>query len=107
MNPEHLFVLCLATWRVANLLVNEDGPFEIFDKVRHAFGINFTPYTQEFVLERENEIGKMLLCIKCTSIWVGFAFLAAYLLFPVVTFWLAAGLTLSAVTCVIDRWVEG
>lgn len=107
MNPEHLFVLSLATWRLSNLLVNEDGPFDLFAKVRAVFDIRVDPETKEFYLLKPNVIGDMLLCIMCTSIWVAAAMTLAYLLLPVLTFWFALGLSLSTVTCVIDRWVEG
>lgn len=107
MNPEHLFVLSLATWRIANLLVNEEGPFEMFDQVRAWFDIRFDAETKEFYLEKPNEIGKMLLCIMCTSIWVAAALTIFYLLAPLLTFWVCVWLSLSAVTCVINRWVEG
>lgn len=107
MNPEHLFVLALATWRLSNLLVNESGPFDLFDRLRAAFAIRFNMMTQEFYLERENFIGQMLLCIMCTSIWVAGGFVLAYALLPTATYWVAVWLSLSTVTCVLDRWVEG
>lgn len=107
MQPEHLFVLALATWRIANLLVNEAGPFDLFGRLRAGLGIDYDPLKEEFYNRSGGEVAEMLLCIYCTSIWVAAAVLIAYLLAPTPTFWFCAGLSLSTVTCVIDRWVEG
>lgn len=53
----------LAGWRVASLLVQEDGPFEIFARLRRAVG-----------LERVGELPSgflpdLLSCVWCASVW--------------------------------------
>ena len=51
----------LATWRIAHILVYEDGPFDVFDKTRQAMGSVPALY-------------KLINCLKCVSVWVGAVF---------------------------------
>lgn len=107
MNPEHMFVLCLATWRITNLLVNERGPFRIFEWLREQMGLVYDPATDEVVLViQENEIGQMLQCPKCTSAWVAALLLLFFWLAPTVAFWFCLFLSMSAAACVLNRYVE-
>lgn len=51
------FILAvLAVWRVAHLLTAEDGPFDLFARIRETVGIGFW--------------GKLLDCFDCVSLWV-------------------------------------
>lgn len=57
-----IFLLAsLATWRIAHILVYEDGPFDVFDKTRQAMGVSQALY-------------KLINCLKCVSVWVGAVF---------------------------------
>lgn len=67
--PEMLLRM-LATWRLTRLLVKEDGPWDMFGKTRDFFGIRFNSRGIAYV-PSGNSIGKMLLCLWCTSIWTG------------------------------------
>lgn len=90
-----LLIRILATWRIANLLVSEEGPAEIFVKLRHYFGVRKDDKDRTFV-EGDSEqrikfeVGKALTCIWCLSPWVGLAcsFLPTKFLLP---FALSAG----------------
>ena len=67
MSPLKLVVAVLATWRLSSLLVNEDGPFEMFDWLRKQIGVYLTD---------ENDVplsflGKLFECVWCISVWVG------------------------------------
>lgn len=62
-------LLILATWRLTSLLVQEDGPLDIFVKVRKYIGVETNAYN---VLVGQNVIAKAFTCIWCMSIWVGF-----------------------------------
>ena len=55
------FALCtLAVWRIAHLLSQEDGPFDIVVKFRKLFGQGF--------------FGTLLDCFYCLSLWVAVPF---------------------------------
>lgn len=53
-------VAALATWRVTNLLVREDGPAEAVARLRESLG--------------PSQLGAMMDCFKCCSIWVAIPF---------------------------------
>ena len=55
--PAGLLVGSLATWRVSHLLVEEEGPGQVLNRLRAA--VNTTPLTG------------LLDCFGCTSVWVG------------------------------------
>jgi hypothetical protein len=51
------FVLVvLANWRVSHLLVAEDGPFEVFARLRNRLG--------------SSRMGALMDCFGCVSVWV-------------------------------------
>jgi hypothetical protein len=81
----------LATWRLAFLLVREDGPGHIFTRLRNRLGNGF--------------LGQLLGCVKCTGMWVSipFAFfVGGSWWIDLVVIWLA----LSGVTALIDEWTR-
>lgn len=62
-------LLVFATWRLTSLIVNEEGPFDIFVNLRKYIGIETNAYG---VNVGNNVIAKALTCIWCTSLWVSF-----------------------------------
>lgn len=89
----------LATWRVANLLVNENGPWYVFKHIRESFG--FLYYDDGTVLARPDN--HVLSCVWCCSIWVG-------VVVPFLPYRLRWLLSLSTVACVLDQlkdYVDG
>jgi hypothetical protein len=55
------FLLCaLAVWRVAHLLAQEDGPFDLVFKLRKRVGQGF--------------FGSLLDCFLCLSLWIAIPF---------------------------------
>lgn len=83
-----LLILILATWRLSSLLVNEEGPFGMFLKLR----LLIAPVTD------------LLTCIWCFSIWLGLTFTLLYWYSPAVTFWIALPFALSAGAIAWDKW---
>lgn len=49
-------IVVFATWRVAALLVREDGPFDLLARLRLALDATV--------------VGKSLRCLYCTSLWL-------------------------------------
>ena len=67
-------LLALAVWRLASLLVNEDGPGAVFARLRHAAGLRSVvtkdnegnPTVSRVAL---NPLAEGLSCIWCVSVW--------------------------------------
>jgi hypothetical protein len=83
-------VAALATWRVTNLLVREDGPAEAVARLRERLG--------------PSQLGAMMDCFKCCSIWVAipFAFFAARKAQDRAV----TALALSASACLLDKFAN-
>ena len=113
MNSLHILLLILATWRLANLLANEDGPFHMFKTLRSKIG---RAEARSRLNERKGMTGhKTLLaklhlyegvnCEYCNSVWFGSFFAIAYLLAPSVATALASPLALSTGAIIIKHFV--
>jgi hypothetical protein len=83
-------IAALASWRVAFLLVREDGPGGVFAALRRKSGKGF--------------LGKLLSCVKCTGTWIAvpFAFFVNGNWIELLVVWLA----LAGVTALIDEWTR-
>ena len=55
-----LLILSIATWRLANLIAREDGPYHLIGAFRSRFAI----------LQRDD---RNHYCVYCTSVWVAIA----------------------------------
>jgi hypothetical protein len=96
-------VLALATWRLTSLLVWEDGPFEVFAKLRHFLGVR---YDERSMPEGTNWFAKGVICPACASVWFGVGWAVAYWLWPDV-WWIALPFALSAGAIAVERWNNG
>ncbi len=66
-------LLILATWRLASMLSTEDGPWDIFARLRHAIGLRYDEWSNPIYL---NTLAKGIVCFWCVSVWL--AFVAAF-----------------------------
>ena len=64
-----LLLSVLATWRVSSMLVREDGPDDVFAKLRMFTGMKYDEYSNPY---GTNLISSLLSCVWCTSVWVAF-----------------------------------
>jgi hypothetical protein len=63
-----LFVLSiLATWRITSLLVMEEGPFDMFARLRSFVGVQYDDHSNPY---GENALSKIFSCVWCMSVWV-------------------------------------
>jgi hypothetical protein len=84
----------LAVWRLSSLIVREDGPLDVFYRVRRAAGAE-----DEGQL---SNLAKGLTCVWCVSVWIAIATIVLRLVFPK-SFLLLIPLALSAVAVLVDE----
>lgn len=104
MTTLEFFVLGLATWRVASILVSEDGPWQLFPRLRSLSGVR---YNEQSIPYATTTLSSLLICIWCLSPWVAGAFVLAFYFFPFWTILIASPFALSAMAVIIERWVNG
>lgn len=72
LTPFAFVLLAFATWRTANMIAREKGPFHSFEKLR-----------------ARAPLGGLTACIYCVSVWVAVLLLIIYLIAPVLIWPLA------------------
>jgi hypothetical protein len=90
MEPLTFALAALFVYRASRMLTDEEGPFEVFTKLRG-------------LAKPDTWIGRGLECIMCVSAWVAL---------PVALWidwhgdWALTWLALSAITVIIRRWEQ-
>ena len=96
-------VFILATWRLAHLLAEEAGPYDVLGRLRHLVGVRYDDVGNVY---GSNELARGLICVWCNSVWIGAGWALAWFLVPDIAFWLAVPLALSGGAVLIDRLKE-
>lgn len=66
----------IAGYRLASMLVEEDGPGDVFRRLREAAGLNMVLTAggwEKLQAEPTSWTGKLLRCFWCTSVWTSSA----------------------------------
>ena len=97
-------VLCFTTWRISSLLAEEQGPYGLFEKLRHIAGVKYSATSEPF---GERELAKGLLCMWCNSVWVGGGVTILSGLVGLIpwSYLLILPFALSAGSIVVQKWV--
>jgi len=98
-----LIVYILATWRLARLLAEEAGPYDVLGRLRHLAGVGYDDVGNVY---GANELARGLICVFCNSVWIGSVVALGWLLIPDVMFWLALPLALSGGAVLVNRFIE-
>jgi hypothetical protein len=96
------FYLALATWRLASLVANEDGPWQMFKRLRQ----RAEQWCRQYRFCNELGLYEMFSCEWCNSIWIGAGVTLAYVWLGEATLYLALPLALSTVVIVIKYVVQ-
>ena len=101
-----IVILMFATWRLSSLLVDpeDDGPWEMFGKLRHLFGVRRDDDTGLFY--GNNVAAQVLMCVFCASIWIGIAIAISYTFFPSIVVMASLPFALSAGAIVLERIIN-
>jgi len=69
-----LLLTTLVVWRVVHMLAHEDGPLEVFAKLRIRAGA----YIEEEEWVSDRLPGQLLICPLCMSVWLSIPFACIY-----------------------------
>ncbi len=94
------FLVSLAIWRVSSLFAREDGPFDLFLRLRMLTGVEYDKSSEEI---GTNWLSKGILCVWCNSVW--FSALGAFLVSSSIVWYFINLLALSAMAVIIDNHV--
>ena len=96
------FYLALAAWRLASLVANEDGPWQMFKRLRQ----RAEQWCNKYRFCRELGLYDLFACEWCNSIWIGAGLTILYLWIGGAILYLALPLALSTVAIIIKYIVQ-
>jgi hypothetical protein len=102
VSPVDFVLLALATWRLTSLLVQEEGPWGIFVKLRYALGVRYDEHSVAYGL---TTLAALFTCMWCASVWTGAIACIGYLISPPIVRLLSLPLALSAAALLLNRMV--
>jgi len=97
-------LLALASWRIVGFLVQEYGPFHVFDRLRYAVGVRMDERSN---CTGQNVIAEIFCCAKCMSVWVSWLVVALLDYTPDPLQYVERVLAVSALTIMINRVIIG
>lgn len=105
MDTLTFIIFGLATWRIASLLVHEDGPLYVFRYIRKLTGIQHDDAGVPYMVP-SNFFAQVLSCVWCASFWIGFAWLGFWLLYPEIAKVIAIALSFSTVAIATEKFLR-
>ena len=106
-------ILGLAAWRLASLLVAEQGPGGLFARLRYAAGLRQTVVSApgqepQIATVAGNWLAEGLTCVWCVSVWTAALFVVGGLVpyLSVLLYWLARLLAVSALAIVVHEVIS-
>lgn len=102
MTLSTFFYVSLAAWRLASLLANEDGPWQMFRRLRERAEY----WCNKYRFCREFGIHELITCEWCNSVWIGAGLTLLYLWIGDAILYLAMPLALSTVVIIIKYVVQ-
>jgi hypothetical protein len=94
--------LSLAAWRLASLVANEDGPWQIFKRFRQGAEV----WCKKYKFCSDLGLYELLACEWCNSVWIGVGLTLLYIGIGDAIFYLALPLALSTVAIIIKYIVQ-
>ena len=102
MSLNVFFYLALAAWRLASLVANEDGPWQIFKRFRQ----RAEQWCNKYRFCRELGLYELVTCEWCNSIWIGIGITVLYLWIGETILYLALPFALSTVAIIIKQIIQ-
>jgi hypothetical protein len=102
MSLSIFFYLALAAWRLASLVANEEGPWQMFKRLRE----RAERWCRSYRFCREFGLYDLFACEWCNSIWIGTGLTLLYLWMGETVVYFAIPLALSTVVIMIKYIVQ-
>lgn len=99
-----IILTVLATYRISRMVAEEDGPYSVIDTLRSHTGVTRTEFG--FHVKYDNELGKMISCPLCLSVWVGLVLVVGLKLLPGPTRFIVAVLGVSGGSVALSRLLD-
>lgn len=94
--------LALAAWRLASLVANEDGPWQVFKRIRQ----RAEWWCKKYKFCSDFGLYELFSCEWCNSVWIGAGLTLLYLWIGNSILYIALPLALSTVTILIKYIVQ-
>lgn len=78
MTAKNYILTIFAVWRLASLMVDERGPYDMFGKLRMWAGVKYDMHSRPY---GETELAKLFSCVVCLSVSLSAAYVLAERLF--------------------------
>ena len=92
----------LAAWRLASLISNEDGPWQIFKRIRQRAEL----WCKQYKFCSDFGLYELFSCEWCNSVWIGAALTLLYLRIGETILYLALPLAFSTAAIIIKYIVQ-
>lgn len=99
-NIDKTLLLILAAWRISCLFVYEDGPFDVFQRIRDAVGIHYDEFGS---IVADGFLASLFSCMYCLSIWVGLFIVLLFVFMGDWLFYFLIPLSISGGVLLLDR----
>ena len=95
-------ILALAAWRISSLLAHESGPFDMFAKLRSIVGVEVDGLGRNGT----GVLSNLIICVWCTSVWLGLFAALLYYFLPVATVAVALVFAISAGAILVEETLD-
>ena len=95
-------ILVLAAWRISSLLAHESGPFDAFAKLRGFAGVEVDGLGRTGT----GVLSNLIICVWCTSVWLGFFGALLYYFFPIETVAVTLIFAISAGVILVEETLD-
>jgi len=85
-----MLIMAIAVWRITRIFCFENGPFELFLKLR--------------VMLYKNEMGSLISCFHCLSVWVSILLVLSF--FPVTLFSIPQTFCVAGIASIIQLLIN-
>lgn len=93
----------LAVYRLSNMLANESGPFDVFDKLRYILGVRYNDLSEPYWT---NTVSHGVICVWCNSIWIGLLVTLAHIFLKQdIVYYTCLPFALSSVAMIVNAYM--